>query len=84
MGIIAGSGHNFWSCFQNSCNSFYLHYMGSMMPKTISRYCPFKSIFLCQMILKTKLDDIKKAVVVGGPIPQVFKTLSLYVRKKLY
>jgi hypothetical protein len=40
--------------------------------KTISLYCPFKSIFLCQMILKTKLDDIKKAVVVGGPIPQVF------------
>jgi hypothetical protein len=31
------------------------------------------------MILKTKLDDIKKAVVVGGPIPQVF---SLYVNKK--
>jgi hypothetical protein len=41
--------------------------------KTISRYCHFKSIFHCQMILKTKLDDIKKAVVVGGPIPQVLK-----------
>jgi hypothetical protein len=35
------------------------------------------------MILKTKLDDIKKAVVVGGPIPQVFKTIGSYVNKKL-
>ncbi len=34
------------------------------------------------MILKTKLDDIKKAVVVGGPIPQVFKTFGSYVKKK--
>ncbi len=36
------------------------------------------------MILKTKLDDIKKAVVVGGPIPQVFKTLGLYVKKLVF
>jgi hypothetical protein len=36
------------------------------------------------MILKTKLDDIKKAVVVGGPIPQVFKTLGSYVKKAWY
>jgi hypothetical protein len=35
------------------------------------------------MILKTKLDDIKKAVVVGGHIPQVFKTLGSYVNKKI-
>jgi hypothetical protein len=70
-----------WSCFGNARKfallilSIYTIWDGLSLT-TISRYYTFKSIILCQMILKTKLDDIKKAVVVGGPIPQVFKTLG--------